>query len=160
MQPYPEYLYTYLREETRSSAKVIVPLVMELIRPRSVVDVGCGTGIWLSVFEEHGIEDFLGIDGEWVSKKKLEIPEEHFVPFDLERAFYADRKIDLVVSLEVAEHLPRECAETLVDTLTRLGNVVLFSAAIPYQVGENHVNGQWPAYWMELFGNRRFVAID
>jgi hypothetical protein len=48
----------------QSSARVIVPLVMELTHPRSVIDVGCGNGSWLSVFNKHGVEDFLSVDGE------------------------------------------------------------------------------------------------
>jgi len=160
MQPYTEDYYADLMEGTRSSAGVIVPLVMELVNPKSVVDVGCGTGSWLSVFNEQGIEDILGVDGEWVNKTTLEIPEERFVSSDLEHSFSAGRRFDLVVSLEVAEHLPSERADIFVNTLTGLGSVVLFSAAVPYQVGENHVNGQWPEYWMELFRSKGFVAID
>ena len=59
-----------------------------------------------------------------------------------------NRKFDLVLSLEVAEHLPSECAEAFVESLVNLGPVILFSAAIPYQGGENHVNEQWPEYWV------------
>jgi hypothetical protein len=71
-----------------------------------------------------------------------------------------DRKFDLVVSLEVAEHLPGEHAETYVDSLTRLGPAVLFSAAVPYQGGTEHVNEQWPDYWVELFERKGFVVLD
>ena len=122
--------------------------------------MGCGTGEWLSVFEEHGIEDVWGVDGGWVSKEMLEIVEERFVPLDLEQPFHMDRTFDLVVSLEVAEHLPEECANTFVDSLTRLGPVVLFSAAIPHQGGRNHINEQWPEYWAERFHDKDYVVID
>ena len=54
---------------------------------------------------------------------------------------------DLVVSLEVAEHLPKECADIFVDSLVRLGPIILFSAAIPQAGGTCHINEQWPEYW-------------
>ncbi len=76
------------------------------------------------------------------------------MPLPLERTF------DLVVSLEVAEHLPPESAPAFVGSLARLGPAVLFSAAIPYQGGEHHLNEQWPDYWAELFEQNGFVAID
>jgi SAM-dependent methyltransferase len=164
MKPYTEDYYAARRlgdiRPSASSARVIVPLVLELVQPKSVIDVGCGTGEWLSVFEEHGVEDVWGVDGGWVSKEMLEIVEERFVPHDLEQPFHMDRTFDLVVSLEVAEHLPEECANTFVDSLTRLGPVVLFSAAIPHQGGRNHINEQWPEYWAQRFHDKDYVVID
>ena len=71
-----------------------------------------------------------------------------------------DRRFDLVVTLEVAEHLPKTDASTFVQSLTELGPVVLFSAAIPFQGGENHLNEQWPDYWAHLFHNRGYRAVD
>jgi hypothetical protein len=62
--------------------------------------------------------------------------------------------------LEVAEHLPAECAGALVDSLCRLAPVVAFSAAIPFQGGVHHVNERWPEYWAALFEARGFVVID
>jgi SAM-dependent methyltransferase len=161
-QTYTEDYYAANREEAWSSARVIVPLVLELVQPRSVVDVGCGLGAWLAVFKEHGVDDTWGLDGKYVDKNRLEIPEERFILADLGRPFHLDRTFDLVVSLEVAEHLPSESAEIFVDTLTHLGPLVLFSAAIPYQAEKKHghVNEQWPEYWAELFADRGYVAID
>jgi len=106
VQPYTEDYYAAHKEDMRLSAEVIVPLVLELVQPRSVIDVGCGPGEWLSVFKEHGIEDIWGVDGAYLHKEMLLFPEERFIPFDLERPFPTDRKFDLVISLDVAEHLP------------------------------------------------------
>lgn len=90
-------------------------------------------GTWLSVFREKGVKDIVGIDGDYVDQNMLHIPEGAFIALDLTQPIKLNREFDLVVSLEVAEHLPIECAETFVETLTSLGAVILFSAAIPFQ---------------------------
>jgi SAM-dependent methyltransferase len=145
---------------SKGSAKEVVPIVMDLVHPKSVVDVGCGVGTWLSVFAENGVKDILGVDGDWVDKGLLHIPQDSFSCKDLSRPLYVGRQFDLVVSLEVAEHLPNSSAETFVNSLTGLGPVILFSAAIPLQRGVNHVNEQWPDYWAKLFNNRGYVVVD
>ncbi len=133
---------------------------MNLVQPRSVIDVGCGIGTWLSVFKECGVEDVWGIDGDYVDRRMLEIPEPNFIPFDLRRPFRIDREYDLAVSLEVGEHLPEQSAKQFVDSLARLAPVILFSSAIPFQGGTHHVNEQWPDYWVGLFREKGFVSLD
>jgi SAM-dependent methyltransferase len=157
---YTDEFYRSLREGARKSARVIVPLVLDYIHPRSVVDVGCGTGTWLSVFRENGVTDILGVDGDHVKKEWLEIPDDRFLSFDLKTSFRIDRQFDLVISLEVAEHLPPECAGMFVDTLVGLGPVILFSAAIPLQGGTHHINEQWPDHWADLFKSRGYIPAD
>jgi hypothetical protein len=76
---YDETFYGDHADKARSSAEAIVPLVLELVAPRSVVDLGCGLGTWLAVFMRHGVEDYLGVDGEWVARERLEIPADRFV---------------------------------------------------------------------------------
>ncbi|MGH2729931.1 MAG: class I SAM-dependent methyltransferase [Actinomycetota bacterium] len=155
----PDY-YRMYESEVRESANALVPLMLELVRPRSVVDVGCGIGVWLAAFMEHGIGEVLGVDGDWIDRSSLQIPEDAFLAWDLTEPLRLDREFDLVVSLEVAEHLPEDCADTFVDTLTGLGEVVLFSAAIPFQGGRNHLNEQWQDYWVSKFQSKGFAALD
>ena len=96
-QPYDESFFDFITKSSRQSAKEIVPLVLEFIRPQSVVDVGCGTGAWLSVFREQGIKDILGIDGDYVDLNSLLVPEESFQAHDLVCPLKIGRKFDLVV---------------------------------------------------------------
>lgn len=160
MHPYTEGFYKDHQEGSRRSAKEIIPLVLQLLQPKSVIDVGCGVGTWLSVFKAVGVEDICGVDGDHIERNTLEIPEEQFLSFDLKKPFRLDRHFDLVVSLEVAEHLPSECAELFVDSLIGLGPVILFSAAIPFQGGTHHVNEQWPDYWATHFQEKGYVVVD
>ena len=64
------------------------------------------------------------------------------------------------MTLEVGEHLSPARADSFVEDLTRLSDVILFSAAIPAQGGTNHVNEQWQSYWAEKFSRRGYVTVD
>src|SRR5215217_4925510 len=155
----PDY-FSQIEEGSLASARVMVPILLKLVEVQSVIDIGCGTGAWLSVFRENGIEDIWGVDGPYINRNQLKIPAQQFTSTDLEQPFHMPRNFDLVVALEVAEHLSEGSAETLVNTLTGLGPVVLFSAAIPNQGGANHQNEQWPEYWAKLFNSNGYVASD
>ena len=157
---YDQVYYDNIRDYSLRSAIAMVPIVLGMLPVRSVVDVGCGDGTWLKIFSENGVEDSLGIDGDYVDPTTLRIPTGQFLGRDLSRPFSLPRKFDLVVTLEVAEHLPGPSAVEFVRSLTALGDHVLFSAAVPQQGGANHINEQWPQYWAELFGQFGFQPVD
>jgi len=71
-----------------------------------------------------------------------------------------NRKYDLAISLEVAEHLPEQFADLFVKTLILHSDIILFSAAIPGQGGQNHLNEQWPDYWIEKFSKHGYFFHD
>lgn len=140
--------------------KEVVPFVINYVHPKSVIDVGCGLGTWLKIFKENGIHDYTGIEGSHIDKTKLVIPPDKIIVKDLEKPFALPRKFDLVISLEVAEHLKESSADDFIRSLTSLGNIILFSAAIPFQSGQNHINEQWPEYWREKFSKQGFYTHD
>lgn len=160
--PYDNAFFRNLETESLKSAQQIVPLLLHWLAPKSVVDVGCGVGSWLSVFRDSGIEDILGIDGDYVNRDALLIPPSSFIPFDLRRPLQLSRRFDLVVSVEVAEHLPQQSAASFVRSLVSLGDVVVFSAAVPKQGWDNglHLNEQWPDYWVQQFRRVGYDVID
>jgi SAM-dependent methyltransferase len=135
-------------------------LVNALVQPTSVVDVGCGIGTWLKAFAECGVDNYLGLDGDYVPRNKLLIEASRFQPVDLTNPPDLNRKFDLAVCLEVGEHLPARSAPRLVTSLTTFAPCVLFSAALPGQGGTHHINEQWPAFWQRLFAAREFVRLD
>jgi len=157
---YTKNFYEQLRSGAIRSAELIAPLVLQLAPIRSVVDVGCGDGSWLAVFQKLGVDEIFGIDGEYVDLEFLQISKDSFHATDLSRPFHLRRTFDVAISLEVAEHLPPESAVVFVDCLTRLAPLVLFSAAIPFQGGVHHINEQWPDYWAELFRRHGYVPVD
>ena len=158
--PYDAAYHRALHEGARRSAERVLPLVLGLIEARSLVDFGCGSGAWVAAALAHGVEDALGLDGAWVERGTLAIPEARFRAADLTRPLDLGRRFDLALCLEVAEHLPPEAASTLVETLARHAPVVLFSAAVPGQGGEGHVNEAWPETWAALFDEAGFEARD
>jgi SAM-dependent methyltransferase len=165
LQPLKGELYTSAYYESvgdgsLESARQVVPLVSRYYEPSSVADVGCGTGAWLSIFQERGVTDVYGLDGPWVQRDKLKIPEASFQVADLSQSIRMDRVFDLAVCLEVAEHLPESSAVLLIESLTHLAPLILFSAAIPGQGGVEHINEQWPSYWADLFRHFEFVPVD
>ena len=148
------------RDGSLSSARVVAPIVLHLLDLRSVVDVGCGMGTWLHAFAECGLTDILGCDGNDVDRSLLAIPPPLFRRIDLRVDVSLDRRFDLALSLEVAEHLPESCAPGFVRSLTAAAPSVLFSAAIPGQGGTGHLNEQWQDYWRDLFATHGFQPVD
>jgi SAM-dependent methyltransferase len=142
------------------SARVVVPIVLSITQPKSVVDVGCGVGAWLKAFEECGVQDYVGWDGDYLDRSQLMIPSDHFRSVDLSNPPSVGRTFDLAVCLEVGEHLPARSAPVLVDLLTRAAPCVLFSAAMPGQGGTFHVNERWPEYWRRLFTAKGYKRLD
>jgi SAM-dependent methyltransferase len=157
---YDAEFYEELDAQVRGSAEVIVPIVVDLLHPASVLDVGCGRGTWLRGFSQSGVVEIVGVDGPHISAADLEIPATAFVSHDLTQPLDLGRRFDLAVSLEVAEHLPAEIAPAFVAALVAHAPAVLFSAAIPFQGGAGHVNERWPSYWSDLFAVHGFVPLD
>ena len=157
---YQAKFYNSRHSNTLYSARTILKIVNKFVSPRSVVDVGCGVGTWLSVFGEFGVTDILGVEGHWVDEKSVVIPSDQFKKTDLENPLQVDRKFDLAITMEVAEHIHESSADQFVENLVNLAPVVLFSAAIPLQGGKHHVNERWPVYWKEKFAKHNYVILD
>jgi SAM-dependent methyltransferase len=133
---------------------------MEAFPVRSVIDVGCGIGAWLKEFSENGVHRAVGLDGVYVARDQLVIDAGNFVGHDLERPLPPLGTFDLATSLEVAEHLTPARADSFISDLCGLADVVLFSAAIPFQGGDNHINEQWQSFWAAKFAGHGFELFD
>ncbi len=143
------------------SAEEVLPILYELVQFKSVLDVGCGTGSWLNVAQRLGVDDCIGIDGNICESSQLHVDVSRVKAQNLNTEFNFSRKFDLVISLEVAEHLEPESAEQFIANLVRHSDLILFSAAIPHQGGQNHLNEQWTnSYWENIFKKFNYRPTD
>lgn len=157
---YDSGFYESINKPAFNSALEMVPEIVNIFKPSSVLDFGSGTGSWLKVFLANGVQDVTGIDGPWVPKENLQISEDKFIRHDLTKRIDLNRSFDLAISLEVAEHIDAKFADIFVDQLVRHSEIIVFSAAIPYQGGTSHLNEQWPEYWAKKFISKRYVVLD
>lgn len=138
---------------TRPTAKAVAECLMKEFTPRSVVDVGCGTAVYLREFERYGVE-VAGYEGSRHAIADALISPTKIRHADLSQPLSEQSlstPYDLVISFEVGEHLPAHSAPTFVRNITQLGSTVAFSAAQPLQGGVDHINEQPPQYWISLF---------
>jgi len=141
-------------------ADALVPYITKKIKFSSIADFGCGCGHFLSSLAyDVSSSDFVGLNLE--APRNMKIPKERFVPADFSKAIDLEKKFDLVISLEVAEHIPASSADTFVFSLVRhASKYIMFSAATPGQGGVGHINEQPHEYWHNQFFKHGFSVND
>jgi SAM-dependent methyltransferase len=157
-QVYDKRYFDLIDSLAGGSAEIIAESIRSEFNPRSVLDVGCGTGALVAILQSWGIRS----QGLEQSEAALEVCQARGLDvrkFDLEHDELVKEETDVVVSLEVAEHLPEPVADRYVDLLCR-GNVAVLTAAQPGQGGTDHVNEQPHSYWISKFANRRFLYAE
>jgi len=119
----------------------------------SILDLGAGDGHFAHVLGGQKAEVHIVELSEAVLPH---IPQGvHCLIYDLREPLDMGRTFDLVVCIEVAEHLPESAADTLCDTIVgHMGRYLLFTAAPPGQRGNGHINCQLSQYWMRKFSDR------
>jgi SAM-dependent methyltransferase len=157
MKNYDLRFYFEMEVMSITSAEELIPMITSRYQPMSVADVGCGTGAFAQEFINNGVNDVRGYEGIWMKGAKTILPKDRYVFCDLTEKIITDRIYDICLCLEVAEHLDVKYAKVLVESLTAMSNRVVFSAAIPKQGGNHHVNEQWPEYWSRLFAEKGFI---
>ena len=164
---YDEGFYQANNRYSSTTPEQVFSILFRYFDIESVCDVGGGAGVWIGNFlkikgvKEEDDADVLCIDGDYIKEDMLQMPSKYFRTANLEeRIDLEGRRFDLAMTLEVAEHLSPKRADSFVEDLTRLSDVVLFSAAIEGQGGIHHVNEQYMPYWVEKFGNHGYRPFD
>lgn len=133
----------------------IVKILLDVFSPKSVFDVGCGSGFYLKEFATRGVVA-VGCEGSAEGVRRCP-PEVIVFQWDLKKPLLLNSSFDLVCCIEVAEHLPKKTAPVLVESVTKLaGRYVVFSASPPDATGDDHINCLPVEYWNVLFKNYGF----
>lgn len=157
---YEQSFFNYLDRSSSVSAARFLEIFDIGIPVSSVLDVGCGRGAWLAEWRRRGVMDVLGVDGHYVDPDQLLVPKENFRHHDLAEPLDIGRRFDLVECLEVAEHVEEQKADILLGSIVRHADIVLFSAAVPGQGGEYHVNERPLEYWADKFADVDYRCFD
>jgi hypothetical protein len=157
---YSSGYYGGISSVSKASAEAMLPRIFKILASKSWIEIGSGTGSWTKTAMDLGVQDCTAVDGPWVRESDLLVPKSFFISHNLTEPLNLGRKFDLALSLEVAEHLDAKFANTIVDSLVSHADIVIFGAAIPMQGGTQHVNEQWPDYWMAKFEERNYKCYD
>jgi SAM-dependent methyltransferase len=115
-------------------------------KDRPILDVGCGPGIYVEAMRDTGLIAF-GVDND----PRL-VETEFLFRDDVADPQTLTIDADIVLSLEVGEHIPAEKANAYISFIADVDpEIIYFSAARPGQGGEGHINLQAKAYWVEKF---------
>ncbi len=144
------------------SASQFVKVVLKYYQPKSIVDIGCGAGIYLKEFSEKGINNLLGLDGSPAAAEEFLLSRDKLIIFDLAQKYNFEENYDLGLCLEVAEHLEERDADILVETIISASDNIIFSAAVPGQGPRSigHINEQPHSYWIDKFKKKNFIYLE
>jgi len=139
------------RHKFEQAEQEIAQILIEHFNPVSVLDLGCGIGSFLNLFHARGIE-VAGCDVGYSHAVKYMQPEiiPHTFGFDLGTPLQMPKKYDLVMSVEVAEHLPEEAAGQFCQNIVSNAFGWIFLTASNTSAGKGHINPQENQYWIEM----------
>lgn len=124
------------------------------LAPRRVLDAGCAMGFLVETLRDRGI-DAWGID---VSEHAIAQVHEPIGPYCRVGSITGDLggDYDLIVSIEVMEHLPARDAEQAIENICAHTSDVLFSSTPDDYREPTHVNVRQPEYWAGAFARQGF----
>ena len=124
------------------------------IRPQRVLDAGCALGLLVETLRDRGIDAY-GIDISAFAIAQVHQPIQPFCRQGSVTEPFAER-YDLIVSIEVLEHMSAPEAEAAIATFCRHSDDILFSSS-PFDFKEaTHGNVQPPEYWASHFARHGF----
>ncbi len=135
--------YTQIAIEEKPFADRLAYFIKHVIRPRIVLDIGCGPGHFVESMRDLDINS-IGIDIDQRIGDKPYLFQQDI----LSTKFVADT----CICLEVVEHIDEIHADDVVDAIYGMFlDTLIFTAAQPGQSGVGHINCQYREYWSKKF---------
>jgi hypothetical protein len=132
---------------------VLVQELTALFDGKAVCDLGCGLGKYVQWLRKRGI----ACDGYDGNPNTSELTAGVCETLNLAEEIKLNRKYDVVMSLEVGEHIPKCYESVFLDNVAQHAkHTVVMSWAIPGQPGDGHVNCQTNSYIIYQLWKRRF----
>ena len=139
--------FDWMEHEEGPFAQHLASIIKEQLKPDIAGDIGCGPGHFVRALESVGIQvRGFDIDERIHGKQSLRI-------LDCSKYRLGASGYDLILCLEVAEHMPMEEARELINNIAqslRPGGTLIWSAAQPGQTGVGHINCQSRDAWIAL----------
>lgn len=159
--PYVEE--TYLLRD-RDLAKFLV----NKFRPRTILILGCARGYLVKAFREVGVEAW-GIDiSEWAIQNSPEEVREYLYCGDIcDLSVFRDKQIDLIVGLDVFEHIKIPDLYLAISEASRVGKNIVLDVPIGDDdlhpdksngTDKSHVSVYTPKWWVQAFAKHDFEA--
>lgn len=147
--------FAAIEREERPQAERLAWYLSAVHRGQKILDVGCAHGLYVEEMRKMGLQAY-GVDNDprLVESDflfKQDITGDPHLP--------SECPIDIVLSLEVGEHIPEELATLYVQFIAhQRPSLVYFSAARPGQGGQGHVNCQPKSYWTRRFAQSGYFV--
>ncbi len=143
----------------------IAQAILDEYHPKTIIEFGCGNGelskalagagLVVTALDGYSTPDFSGFDSIEFQKVDLNNPAQA-----ISFLTSMNKKFDVAVCMEVAEHLNPDVSQQLIELLTMSSDIIIFSAAVINQDGDGHINCRSRIFWHEIFEQRGFFAAD
>ena len=143
---------------TEGFLTAVADYIVEGLHPKSVLDAGCAMGYLVAALRDRGVEAY-GVD---ISEYAISKVREDIRPYCAVGSLTEPlpdglpKRYDLVVTIEVLEHLYEEDGKQAIHNLCALSDRIIFSSTPDDFAERTHVNVQQREYWARLFAAEGF----
>jgi SAM-dependent methyltransferase/TolA-binding protein len=144
----------------RYAATIVTRIIDRYLSPNSILDLGCGNGVWLDILSDDGQRQVQGVEEEAFAPLDLVVNPTLVTLSSVSRPLELDRTFDLVLCLNAPEIFKPQFADALIDNCCRHGDVILFGAGSPSQAMISYDDNIACSLCVELFRKQGYVDLD